>query len=318
MYMHKDIESWNLCTNIYCSDLNKKLKFTKDYINYTGPSFIDSYDFFIKTHNLVCILTITKLLSYKEFLSKNSIIKDIYGVKITYNKIDQRTLINLIQYYLILNEYYIYNDNIYEKIKESKISYRYLGKLVDILYEKFQENIIQYFIKNFDGYFKGFDFSYLMDVYFVKNKNIIESIKDISIQRIEPNFGLIEFNDGIYSIKYDRFFSNKDFYIFPNNLSTIKYYNKSYNWVRKNKPVNWINGLKNALNIKNNELVNDDYIRLCFHIVNPIHKNIFDKKSTLFIYGQSNTGKTTLITNVLGDYFGSENIGSIISAKNFK
>jgi GTP-binding protein EngB required for normal cell division len=76
--------------------------------------------------------------------------------------------------------------------------------------------------------------------------------------------------------------------------------------------------LKNALNIKDNELTNEDFIRLCLHIINPIHKNIFHKKSTLFIHGRSNTGKTTLIANVLSDYYGSDNIGSIISAKNFK
>ena len=43
-----------------------------------------------------------------------------------------------------------------------------------------------------------------------KTKGIIESLRDISTQRINPNFGLIEFNDGIYSIKYDRFFLNKN------------------------------------------------------------------------------------------------------------
>jgi GTPase SAR1 family protein len=72
------------------------------------------------------------------------------------------------------------------------------------------------------------------------------------------------------------------------------------------------------LGINSEELTNDDYIRLCLHIINPIHKDIFDKKSTLFIYGPSNTGKTALITNVLTDYYGSSNIGTIISAKNFK
>jgi hypothetical protein len=59
-------------------------------------------------------------------------------------------------------------------------------------------------------------------------------------------------------------------------------------------------------------------MRICLHIINPIHKDLFNKKSTLFIYGQSNTGKTALIANVLSEYFGSENIGSIVSAKNFK
>jgi AAA+ ATPase superfamily predicted ATPase len=72
------------------------------------------------------------------------------------------------------------------------------------------------------------------------------------------------------------------------------------------------------MGIKGDELSNEDYIRLCLHIINPIHKNIFDKKSTLFLHGQSNTGKTTLVANVLFEYFGFDNVGSVVSAKNFK
>ena len=67
-----------------------------------------------------------------------------------------------------------------------------------------------------------------------------------------------------------------------------------------------------------NEIKNQDFIRLCMHIINPIHKDIFNKKSTLFIHGQSNTGKTTLVSDIFSRYFGPENIGSIINAKNFK
>jgi hypothetical protein len=165
----------------------------------------------------------------ENYIKHLSLIRTINGIRLTYNKIDQRTLINLLQYYLILNEYYIYNDNIYVKIKESKISYKIVGGLKDILYEKFYENVVKYYINNFENYFKGFDFSYLMDSYFIKSKNIIECIKDISTQRIKPDFGLIEFTDGVYSIKYDRFFSNKINYNFSSSIHTIKYYNKSYN-----------------------------------------------------------------------------------------
>jgi hypothetical protein len=245
-------------------------------------------------------------------------LKNFIGIKIVNNKIDYTTLISLLQYYLILNDYYIYNDNIYKKIKESKISYKCVGSLTDVLYNKFQENVVFYYITNFELYFKGFDFNYLLNNYFIKSKTIIESLKDISSQRIEPDFGLIEFTDGVYSIKYDRFFCNKNNYIFNKQISTIKYYNKSYQRIRKNKPKNWICSLKNALGIFNKEMSNEDYIRLCLHIINPIHKNIFDKQATLFIHGQSNTGKTTLIANILSEYYGSDNIGSIISAKNFK
>lgn len=158
----------------------------------------------------------------------NNIINDLFGIKLTNNKIEQTTLISLLQYYLILNQYYVYNDTVYVKIKNSKISYKLVGNLTEILYNKFQENVVNYFFNNFTYYFKGFDFNYLLNNYFIKTKNIIESIRDISTERIEPDFGLIEFSDGIYSIKYDRFFSNKVGYIFNNKIATLKYYNKSY------------------------------------------------------------------------------------------
>ena len=101
-------------------------------------------------------------------------------------------------------------------------------------------------------------------------------------------------------------------------MSTIKHYNKSYSRTRRIKPINWINGIKNALDITNSEIVNEDYVRICLHIINPIHNNIFDKKASLFVYGPSNTGKTSLIVNILNDYFGCDNIGYIINSKNFK
>jgi hypothetical protein len=337
MYLHKNISMWkykgllsflsiqeyNFIFNWYPCLSDIYLYMIDNYSISSGGSSVMDIDFldenllrdYEKRFNHVRIFCNNIPENYIKNLS---LIRTINGIRLTYNKIDQRTLINLLQYYLIFNEYYIYNDNIYVKIKESKISYKIVGGLKDVLYEKFYENVVKYYINNFENYFKGFDFSYLMDSYFIKSKNIIECIKDISTQRIKPDFGLIEFTDGVYSIKYDRFFSNKINYNFSSSIHTIKYYNKSYNWVRQNKPTNWIDGLKNALGINTSELINDDYIRLCLHIINPIHKDIFNKKSTLFIHGVSNTGKTTLVSNVLSEYFGPENIGSIISSRNFK
>ena len=334
--MHKDIYDWKYRGFIFFFSV-----YVLDFFFSTYPCLGDIYYTSIENENvvggrvvLICFLDSDNLRNFEELnnLKKTAInvklpegyinsldILDLFsGIKIVNNKLDQRVLINLLQYYLILNKYYIYNDNIYVKVENTKISYRVIGSLIDVLYNKFQENVVVFFSTKFEFYFSGFDFNYLLKNFFIKSKGIIESIKDISTQRIEPNFGLIEFKDGIYSIEYDRFFSNKEDYNFSDRISTIKYYNRSYNWVRQNEPKNWISSIKNALNIKNNELTNEDYIRLCLHIINPIHKNIFDKKSTLFVYGQSNTGKTTLIANVLSDYFGSTNIGSIVSAKNFK
>jgi hypothetical protein len=161
----------------------------------------------------------------------------IRGIKLKYNRIDQNTLINLLQYYLILNKYYIYNDSIYEKIETTLISYKSVGTIKEVLYNRFQENVVRYFYSVFEYYFEGFDFNYLLTTYFIKSKNIIENLKDISTNKIELDFSLMEFNDGIYSIEYDRFIpknSNLDL----SKRSTVKYYDKSYSRVRNNKPQN--------------------------------------------------------------------------------
>jgi hypothetical protein len=209
-----------MATTIYYTDRNFSNKLRNEMGLLDEYYYHDCYS--------VCLLSMCNLVHFKNYLNKNSILKNFTGIKLTNNKIDQTTLISLLQYYLILNNYYIYNDNIYEKIKESKISYKCIGSLMEVLYDKFQDNVVFYYVANFELYFKGFDFNHLLNNYFIKSKGVIESLKDISTQRIEPNFGLIEFTDGVYSIKYDRFFSNKTNYTFSGKISTIKYYNKSY------------------------------------------------------------------------------------------
>ena len=322
----KDIKNWIMYMNKNINEWKYKGFFStteKCYCKvYLIGSLNDIYSYFIKPFEMVDFIFSDTLNidKHHNFDFDINAIEDLNGIKLTNNKIDQRTLINILQYYLILKQYYLYNDNIYVKIKNSKMSYSLVGSIKEVLYDNFQKNVVIYFINNFGGYFKGFDFSYLMDNYFIKTRPVIESIKDISTQRIEPDFGLIEFTDGVYSIKHNRFLPHKIGYLFSSNVSTLKFYNKSYSRVSRTKPNNWINGLKNALGIDklDNEIKNQDFIRLCMHIINPIHKDIFNKKSTLFIHGQSNTGKTTLVSDIFSRYFGPENIGSIINAKNFK
>lgn len=318
IYTHKDYIKWKYKASIHSID---KYYYNSDLDCFDGE-MMDTYRYALEPNGMMMFLSYRseddngKLIKVVDI--NTQLIEDLNGIRLTHNRVDQRTLINILQYYLILNNYYIYNDNIYMKIKDSKISYTLVGSITEVLYVKFQDNVVKYFIMNFNNYFRGFDFSYLTDTHFVKTKSVIESIKDISTQRIEPDFGLIELKDGIYSIKYNRFFYNKDNHKFNSSVATIKYYGMSYSSVKQKKPINWINGLKNALNIKSEEITNEDYVRLCLNIIYPIHKNMFDKQSTLFIYGKSNTGKTSLVTNIYNDYYGPDNSGSIVTTKNFK
>jgi hypothetical protein len=299
MYMYKDMHSWKFAGKLYVLEMYRYDPFKTHLIDVMS-SFLE----------IKC-----RIKSLKEEKHKAD---SIVGVRLTYNTINNRTLINLLQYYLILNNYFIYNNSIYKKIENTKISYAFVGTITEVLYDRFQENVSAYYLMNYPKYFNTFDFNYLITTYLVKGRAFVQAIKDISTQKINPDFSLMEFNDGVYSLKYNRFFSNRLKHNFNGNMATLKYYDKSYNRVRQDKPINWINGLRHALNIKEKEDTDKDYNNICLYMVYPIHKNIFDKKSTLFVYGVSNTGKTTLVGTPVQNYFGSENVGWVVSTKNFK
>lgn len=307
MYMHKEIKTWT----------NTSLLILDQFIFENNPT---NSKLEMELLNIYrnSIIPYNSCNCYS-FGAVNKDFEKIKGIKLKNNEINQNTLINILQYYLILNNMYIYNNNIYKKVENTLISYELIGTITEVLYNKFQEDIVLYYVTHFSGYFDGFDFNYLLNTHFIKSKNIIESIKDIITNKIEPDFSLMEFSDGIYSLKHDRFILLKDIEGKNLNVATIKYYNKSYQRVRKNKPTNWINGLKNALNIKNKNNVekNKDFIKIYNAIAN-IFQELNNKKSTLFIWGVSNSGKTTLIVNPIINYHGNDNVGSVISGKNFK
>lgn len=260
---------------------------------------------------------------------------NILGCRIVNNKISQETFIDLILYYIILNDLYIYKNNIYEKIENSLISYRLKGTIIEELYNKFEDNIIPFFLKNYECHFKNFNFYFLIKFFKIKIENTIEKIKELTKNKINPNFNLMEFKDGIYDISNNRFIkknnintNNNKFY----NLSTLKYYNQYYSWVRQNEPTYWINGLKNSLDIpielnltkfikkKENFFKFDakinNFIVICLFISTLFQENK-NKKKFLFLHGKSNTGKTTYINKILSNFFLNENIGTIISDNNF-
>ena len=70
-------------------------------------------------------------------------------------------------------------------------------------------------------------------------ENNIIKIKLINNNKIDFNFNIMEFNDGIYDLRNNLFIEkNKINTNIKNKINTIKYYNKSYNRIRKNKPNN--------------------------------------------------------------------------------
>jgi hypothetical protein len=262
-------------------------------------------------NNTSCEYLSIDYLNYFEEESDN--FPNIKGIKLNKNELNENIFIDLILNYLILKDYYIYNDFIYSKIEYTLISYKKLGTIKEIIFEQFENNIISYLTENFPCQFIGFDFYFLIKTYKNQMENNILKIKNLSTNKITLNFSFLEFTDGIYDIEKNTFINKNNFRQL--NICTIKYYNKSYNWIRKNKPTKWIEGLKNALGVNNIK----DFTLICLFLASLFQqKNENNKKNYLYIYGKTNTGKSTYLTKVLTRFFGSENVGNIVNSTNFK
>ena len=238
---------------------------------------------------------------------------DLKGIMLNKNELNENIFIDLILNYLILKKYFLYNDNIYEKVDKMLISYKKVGSLKEVLFDKFENNIILFFTETFPCQFKGFDFYFLIKTFKNKMESSILKIKNLTTNKINLNFFYLEFNDGVYDIKNNKFVQRNNFN--ERDSTTIKYYNKSYSRVRHTQPENWIEGIKNAVGKDNAK----DFTTICLFIASLFQeKNDDIKKNFLYIYGQSNTGKSTFLTKVLTRYYGLENIGNIVNSTNFK
>ena len=185
MYMHKDYANYVFKGGIYSIQKYTTSLFQENLGN--------MYDFYLEPNeNIIFHNNIWMDFSHcagmseneseveyyeKEYLKKRfNIDMDINGIPLDKNTLNQETLIDLVRYYLVLNEYYLYNKNVYKKVEGSKISFRYLGTIQEVLYLNFTQNIITFYITNFEYYFKGLNFSGLTRDYLIKNKKYIESV----------------------------------------------------------------------------------------------------------------------------------------------
>lgn len=345
MYLHKS--NWLFKPKLYIINKYYDYSITLFHTAYFYDVFYNKDNKYIlecdsieieKIEQIICNI---KNYNYNDYIN-NPTIKlnyNLIGCKINNNKLLQETFIDLISYYLYLNNIYIYKNNIYKKINDSLISYELIGKIKEELYNNFEDKIILFFLNNYPCHFKSFDFYFLIKNFKQKFEFILEKIEDIITNKINPDFSLMEFIDGIYDLSNNKFIKKNNFKELSNyngleieKVTTIKYYNQYYNWVRQNEPKNWINGIKNALNIekninitkliKNSNIDNfenniNNFIIICLFVGTLFQKNNKNKKRFLYLYGKSNTGKTTYINKVLSHFFLNENIGTIVSDNNF-
>lgn len=262
-----------------------------------------------------------KLITINEFMIQDltdNFFANQDGINTSSNTKIDKTLVELAFYlnlYFIFKKIIIYKNNIYQKIENSIISYKYLG----------DENYLSDNIINFIDYIldliiivnKKSAFNFML----VNKKNVIlilENLKSFS-EKIKFNHDIIEFRDGIYICYYNKYIekntSKKIIEEISYKYKTIRYYDKSYKSIIKRGFSNlcWKNLILKQFNNNMNEF--KEFITIFNEILFDNYStfsNIVDsKKRTLFILGESNTGKTTLVSKFLLSVYGHENTGSI-------
>lgn len=277
---------------------------------------------------------IKKIINIEVNKEKNKM-NEIKGINTGEKDYEEKQILILWEYFLLLNNFVINKDTIYRKIENSIISYEKVSEL-NKLYENFFE-ITSYFKINFKIQFNNFN-EVVFATKFLKNKEEkIKRFKDITTKKIEFDYNIMEFTDGIYSIKHNKFIRKNKFdknnekslqkFLNEQKINTCKWYNYTFEHIKN--PEIWLNSIekvfglkerKNTLSDKIAKMVKQDDIKtLLIYLAYIFHfsSNELNKKNTLYIWGPSNTGKTTLIIDVITNYFGKENVGLISNNKNF-
>jgi hypothetical protein len=340
MYLYKENSKWTKDIPAYiCEDVYFRQEWGQllgGYISGYSILGIDYTPRYLYTDRYIDRIGEQGYDGNNRFILKENIY-NLHGIRIIDNIINETLIMDLILNYIQLNNFYIFKNNIYKKVRGYKISYELVGDSKEILFNNFNETVIKFFTENFIAQFKGFDIYYLKKVHFKNLDKLFIRVLNTNTHKIEPKFDVMEFRDGIYSIKYNTFIKRCD--IHDLDISTLKYYDKSYNWSRQKYPMNWISNLLKVLKfkgslkslhlfIKMNEkglqvdktdnLQINSLIIICLFIGGIFQERHDKKKKFLYIYGNTSTGKTTLITRVLMRYLGKNNIGTMTGGGDFQ
>lgn len=249
------------------------------------------------------------------FLNDTLKYRTLFGRVTKEKNYNTQTVLSFWLYYLLLNNLSIYNNYLFQKLDNYCISYKKYKKIT-FLYNSFNSKIFPFFLKEFKMHFENFDLYNFSISSFIKSEDLITKLKEITSNKIDPNFNILEFTDGIYYIKLNKFIPKKEFLRLHNakkhKLATLKYYNKTFKHLTE--PKEWLANIKEVL-----EYNETNVETLCKYIANVFHKSniLFHKKKVLFIKGESNTRKTTLIVKPLRQFFGDENVGYLNTSSEF-
>lgn len=283
------------------NNLNTHFFIYDDYIKSKNELFVNYIEVFIKTDTI------------KNFSINNTVIGSSYNKKATENT--KESTLNLIKFYFIKYDIKYKNGFLFKKIKKSDNSYYQYNTITWIkenLFIIYTDLLLDYKLN-----LEGTNF----DDFLIKNK-VSEEDLHLTLKNLPHNsnlsvrFDIIEFQNGYYLFNYNKFIYKKTILeyklVFNEKIIIVKYYEKIYN--RRLIPNNWKNVIMSALNFDQKK-----FEIICAYLANTIIKNkdVFEKKKVLYVWGNSSTGKTTIIAKPLWKYFGEDNIGIISGSKNF-
>lgn len=145
-----------------------------------------------------------------------------------------------------------------------------------------------------------------------KVEQTLKKTQEVIISRIKINFNIIEFTDGIYILNQNKFISNKKINLsYIGDIGTLKHYNKTYK--NLTVPEVWKNAIKNT--IKDNKKTKDFFSY--FGSIFNKKSDLLGKQKTMYIVGDSSTGKTTLAAKPIYYFYGKDNVGLISTSTAF-
>ena len=224
------------------------------------------------------------------------------------------TIVNFVNFYLQYNNNYINENGIFKKVKNSIFSVELIYDREELI-EKLQE-IYMSLVVEFKIQLENLDFYTLKTRYFYKFEELFIKTNQFFLNWIVPDLSIIEWSDIIYITTFDKtlpksFFKENNISLETTMKYSLKYYNKTYKNTKI--PKNYLECLENALGKK--ETVED----FCEKLGYILAINVKPKRNqeTIYIHGNSQTGKSIFIKTLFKKLFGPY-IGEITKSNTFK
>jgi len=301
--------------NYMSKDLTKKRKFNyifdvaySSHYSYIYQSFgmsIESLNVITEFNNLIPMGPTYDGRQYVRY-GKHYNLK---GMKIISKDLNIIKMVYFLSLYFQLHDMFIHKGNVYKKILNTYISYEYLGNL-----NYLKENYLL-LMKELSNHIKLVDYKELCFHFVLHSDWVIKSfLKFNYLNKKELHFDILEFKDGIYFARYDKFIckygqKNYDLSQLSGKIFTIRYYDSYYaNLLRYGgKPRIWYDKL-----LKNfNEKLLEEFCLLFRDVLFDVDKGFSKKSNILFLLGISNSGKSRLILDVARHSYGTQNVGTL-------